>query len=84
MIAKRLLVVIGTSGSTDYLRDDNIAAKRFWPVGLPMQSDNTCDGVHDEVLQYLCTRCFPDEGDLAKDDDDDDDAVHHDHDQEIE
>jgi predicted P-loop ATPase len=35
---KKPLVVIGTSGSTDYLRDVT-AGKRFWPVVVVPPSD---------------------------------------------
>ncbi len=62
--AKRALVIIGTSGSTDYLKDtDN---RRYWPVvpnaveadAPPLSAEDqailkrlieeNCDGLHDE------------------------------------
>lgn len=73
------LVIIGTSGSMDFLRGDT--GRRFWPVTVPSgvsEDAQGCDGLHDETAptQYLCTRCFPAlGGDLLEppDDDDDDD-----------
>lgn len=62
-------VVVGTSGSTDYLRDgrDGTGDKRFWSVAVPPDEPSpddgqACDGLHDETApaHYLCTRCFPD------------------------
>ena len=35
MLSKRLLIIIGTSGSHDYLKPRENDNKRFWPVGLP-------------------------------------------------
>jgi hypothetical protein len=61
------MVIIGTSGSTDYLTDPN-ADKRFWPVTAPDYS-LACDGLHDEEapVQYLCSACFPRlRGDLSE------------------
>jgi len=61
--AKGPLMVMGTSGSTDYLREGTVE-KRYWLVGPPLSDPDTgaCDGVHDEGAppQHLCTRCFPD------------------------
>lgn len=65
------LVVIGTSGSSDYLRDTG--NKRYWPIVVPAEGGEICDGLHDETapIQYLCSRCFPQmRGDLAETQDD--------------
>lgn len=74
--AKRPLVVIGTSGSTDYLMDST-GGRRFWPVTVASDDGEGCDGLHDEEAPaaYLCTRCFPDlgRGDLGRGHDDDED-----------
>jgi hypothetical protein len=79
-------VVVGTSGSTDYLNDTG--DRRFWPVHVlseeplpPNVGDDglSCDGLHDEgaPAHYLCSRCFPGfpniGGDLLGPQDDDDD-----------
>jgi hypothetical protein len=88
------LVIIGTSGSTDYLRDAT-GDQRSWPVqmGAPRSdTEESCDGIHDEgaPLHHLCTRCFPDltdrvlKGDLFGPGDDECDEVRQDEDQEIE
>jgi hypothetical protein len=71
---KKALVVIGTSGSTDYLRDAT-GNQRFWLVKPPPEATaaaETCDGIHDEgaPAQYLCSRCFPDRNDLGQAEDD--------------
>jgi len=61
---KRPLIVIGTSGSTDYLRD--MGDKRYWPV-VVADDGEPCDGLHDEGAPaiYLCSRCYPQpQGDL--------------------
>ncbi|HSX22347.1 MAG TPA: VapE domain-containing protein [Gaiellaceae bacterium] len=68
-IGDKKLVIIGTSGSNDYLRDGT-GDRRFWPVtvpaNVPARTDTpddgqTCDGLRDEdaPVQYLCLRCFP-------------------------
>lgn len=89
--AKRPLVVIGTSGSTDYLHDKT-RDRRFWPVSAtsaaqPSDDSDVCDGLHDEGAppQYLCSRCFPDpQGDLAVLQDDEYDESCRDEDREME
>ena len=76
-IAPTYTVIIGTSGSTDYL-DDMTGNQRFWPVsvqgGVVVADDGQiCDGLHDEVAptQYLCSRCFlAPRGDLTESQDD--------------
>jgi hypothetical protein len=65
-IDSKYTVVIGISGSTDYLRDTT-GDRRFWPVHLSR------DGLHDEgaPAHCLCSRCFPDlQGDLVETHDD--------------
>jgi len=63
MMLKKDLVVIGTSGSTDYLTDPR-GDQRFWPekisadeAGPPLSAEDHsklkalfmgCDGIHDE------------------------------------
>lgn len=75
------LVVLGTSGSTDYLRDvapdqyrPTRQDRRYWVVSVPHSERASndgldCDGLHDQnaPIQYLCSRCFPalPQGDLA-------------------
>jgi hypothetical protein len=92
-MSDRKLVIIGTSGSTDYLRDAT-GDQRFWPVrsdALPRDPGESCDGIHDEgaPLHHLCTRCFPDlidralKGDLFGPGDDECDEVRQDEDQEM-
>lgn len=84
-------VIIGTSGSTDYL-DDTTGNKRLWPVsvqgGVVAADDGQiCDGLHDEVAptQYLCSRCFlAPRGDLAESQDDEYDDARRDEDEEME
>jgi hypothetical protein len=74
--ADKKIVVIGTSGSTDYLHDPpgqyrpTRHDRRFWHVsqGEASQGESEpddgqiCDGLHDESapVQYLCSRCFSD------------------------
>ena len=61
MIDTKDMVIIGTSGSLDYL-NDSTAGQRFWRVEhLPRVEQDPCDGIHDESAptSYLCTRCFP-------------------------
>ena len=84
-------VIIGTSGSTDYLHDttDN---QRFWPVSVPCgkpapDDGQGCDGLHDESapIQYLCSRCFPKlGGDLTEPQHDEYDEARRDESEEIE
>jgi hypothetical protein len=97
-IDPKCTVIIGTSGSTDYLSDAT-GGQRFWPVNVPQgesapkdgqdvsqgesapkdgqdvpqgesasKDDQACDGLHDEdaPAHYLCSRCFPDRGDLTE------------------
>jgi hypothetical protein len=58
------MIIIGTSGSLDYL-NDSTANQRFWRVAPEVSEavigQAPCDGVHDESApaQYLCTRCYP-------------------------
>lgn len=64
MSDSKFTIVVGTSGSTDYLNEE-AGSQRFWPVRLdvPLRDlDESCDGLHAEGAppQYLCTRCFPD------------------------
>lgn len=76
-ISQKPLVVIGTSGSQDYLRDTG--DRRFWPVPVAAPTSDeapddgqTCDGLHDEDAPalYLCSRCFP-YGEISPREDDD-------------
>ena len=71
MMIDKHTVIIGTSGSLDYL-NDTTGDRRFWPVSVvsdrPSADDKEgCDGLHDESAptQYLCSRCFPLRGDLS-------------------
>ena len=91
LIDPKYTVIIGTSGSTDYLRDTT-GNQRFWPVsvvsvprGRSAPGDGQrCDGLHDEnaPVYYLCSRCFPDHRtDLFEYDDDE---VHRDEPEEME
>ncbi len=74
---KRQIKWVGTSGSTDFLRDAT-GGRRFWPTDLV--GGEGCDGLHDEdaprhvdrlevhearLRQLLCS-----EGDLAGSQDD--------------
>ena len=40
MVPKRPLIIIGTSGSHDYLKPSENDTKRFWPV-MPQHDDRT-------------------------------------------
>ena len=89
-IDPKYTVIIGMSGSTDYLRDAT-GSQRFWPVSAPRGEPapdvrQDCDGLHDESapLQYLCLRCFPDRGDLMEPQDDEYDEACRDEDEEME
>lgn len=90
-IDSKYTVIVGTSGSTDYLRDET-AGQRFWSVApgpSPLDPVEICDGIHDEDAppQYLCTRCFPNGaagGDLAAHEDNMYDEVRRDDEQEME
>jgi hypothetical protein len=68
-IDPKCTVIIGTSSSTDYLRDGT-GNQRFWPVSVPCgESALDCDGLHDESApsHYLCSRRFPEpRGDLSE------------------
>lgn len=46
--AKKPLVVIGTSGSHDYLKDST-GNKRFWPVGEPSEAGGAPISPEDEA-----------------------------------
>ena len=88
VIDPKYTVIIGTSGSTDYL-NDTTGSQRFWPVTAPRgeDSDQDCDGLHDESapIQYLCSRCFPKlRRDLAEPLNDEYDEARRDEDKEME
>lgn len=67
-IDPKYTVIIGTSGSADYL-NDTASDRRLWPLSVPSarpsledgEDSDGCDGLHDESAptQYLCSRCFP-------------------------
>ena len=84
-------VILGTSGSTDYLHDTT-GNQRFWPVSVPRgdlapDDGQSCDGLHDDNAPsyYLCSRCFPGlRGDLAEPQDTEYDETRRDEDQEME
>ena len=93
-IGPKHTVIIGTSGSTDYL-NDTTGNQRFWPVSVPrgepaLDNGQDCDGLHDEgaPVQYLCSRCFPDvasiRGDLTEPQDDEHDEARRDADEQME
>lgn len=49
------LVVIATSGSTDYLSDTTVS-RRFWPVTVP-EDGEVCDSLHAEgARRSTCAR----------------------------
>lgn len=55
---KKHYVVIGTSGSHDFLRNDK---RRFWPREIAVEAEPLCcDGLHDGrvPLPYCCSRCL--------------------------
>jgi len=86
-IDPKYLVIIGTSGSTDYLHDTG--NQRFWPVSVPCgesapDDGQDCDGLHDEgaPVQYLCSKCFLNRGDLAESQEDEYDEARRDDDDE--
>jgi hypothetical protein len=64
---KKTLVLIGTSGSHDYLRDPT-GDRRFWPVRESSSTgvDLLSPGDRARLDAYLCTRDLPDltRGDL--------------------
>lgn len=90
-IVPKHIVIIGTSGSDDYL-NDKTSNQRFWPVSVQRgesapDDEQTCDGLHDEgaPVQYLCSRCFPDlRGDLTEAQDDEYDEARRDETEEME
>ena len=87
----RKYVLIGTSGSHDYL-NDTTGGRRFWPLSVlsdrPSADDGEgCDGLHDESAptQYLCSWCFPELwGDLTESQDDGYDEARRDDDEAME
>lgn len=89
-IDPKYIVIIGTSGSTDYLHDTG--NQRFWPVSVPCgesapDDGQDCDGLHDEdaPTQYLCSRCYPNlRGDLTEPQDDEYDEARRDETEEME
>ena len=91
MIDPKYTVIIGTSGSTDYLHDTT-GNQRFWPVSVPCgepapDDGQGCDGLHDEnaSIQYLCSRCFLNlRGDLTELQNDEYDEARRDEDEEME
>ena len=48
MAPKRPLIIIGTSGSHDYLKPHENDQKRFWPVVVPLH-DERADPATDPV-----------------------------------
>ena len=87
VIDPKYTLIIGTSGSTDYL--NGTTGQRFWPVTVPRGENNNqgCDGLHDESApsQYLCSRCFPKlRGDLTEAQVDEYDEACRDEDKEME
>jgi hypothetical protein len=88
----RQFVIIGTSGSRDYL-EDSTSNQPFWPVYTPTTTptddtntddDPPCDGSHDTdtSLLFPCTRCFPYGRDTQRNlDEREDNAIQQDEDQ---
>ena len=48
MAPKRPLIIIGTSGSHDYLKPSENDKKRFWPVVVPRHEDPSTDPSTEE------------------------------------
>lgn len=90
-IDPKYTLIIGTSGSTDFLHEPS-GTRRFWPVSVlsdrpSLEDGEGCDGLHDVSApsQYLCSRCFPAfRGDLAEPQDDECDEARRDETEEME
>jgi predicted P-loop ATPase len=55
MSSKRPMVIIGTSGSHDYLRDPN-GEKRFWPVHVDASNGRDLSPAEQRALARLLGR----------------------------